>query len=265
MMTFRKYKFWLLPNLNKDVGLFGSFWPIYELRTVNDHSIETTNDFKNVTNQSLNDKIETCLDANSNKQNKQPNRFNGKLVKINLNSIKKPDQTGEKDTKDISTLNESDQSIVETELNLTKNKSTSLSDDKSHKTITQFIGNDRLPTITTTPPPDSKFIFKPTNRLEIVDLNNEPEENKDKKINIIIKDEKQLDANLDDYASITPVVSYLNVNEIRRRQNLPARERIESNRSDDGFEILNNDFIRTSPSISSSRKDDSFVSTKRNL
>jgi len=38
----RKFRFWILPNLTKDVGFFGSFWPLYDYQYSGEIFIEIT-------------------------------------------------------------------------------------------------------------------------------------------------------------------------------------------------------------------------------
>ena len=252
LITLKKYKFWLLPNLNKDVGLLSTFWPLYELNSPsNDRRLEEQN---SPIEQNGDKPLERPHDQQVNKPPKS--QCNNKL-EIDLKRIQK--QTVDNRTG----LNKPDSTTSEIDLLVNDNETEdSPLNSTTPSTITEFTGNARLPTITTTPPPNCKFTFEPANRLEIVDLNNElNERSTDKQVNMI-EGRKRTESYLVDYASITPAVSYLNVNEVRRRQHSPARQRIASNRSDDGFEILNHDFLKGSPPT---KEDELFVCSKQDL
>lgn len=276
LFTLKKYKFWLLPNLNRDAGLLGTFWPLYEIslpmnesinqtdliddnqeaNSMNQHLNENSNDYSSE-NQSISEKSNND-ELNLELMNKKLKRSksNNKLERIDLKQIKLADKTTSNESQDILSDTMALSNMTEVNNELKDNCSADQCSNQSNttgSTITKFIGNDRLPTITTTPPINSNFsLFESASRrLDTIDLNNADIDKN--------SGEEMRNVCLDDYASISPVISYLNVNEVRRRQHLPARTRIASNRSDDGFEILNNDFLRNTPP----KDDDLFVCSKQ--
>ena len=235
LITLGKYKFWLLPNLNKDVGIVGTFWPLFEFKSngspgAGSNQLSSSNDADNSTPDQT---------SNDDRVSKQDDSLDN--------------QSG--DTR--SDRRESDDSSrcvsrapVETGASQQTDRGTP---------VTEFEGNDRLPTITTTPPPpstanspielaNSRMLFGRPADLEIIDLNTSEQEERSVERSIGAPElsetnEKQHSDSLNDFANITPLISYLNVNEAKQRKRVP------SNRSDDGFEILNDDFLNSPPII----------------
>ena len=236
LITLKKYKLWLLPNLNKDVGFLRSFWPLYELHSDNDsnNGISKLNNTK--------DSLEANpKDNNSKDDNSKDDSSKDQLI-INRDEFK---QTSIKQETSSNKLNE------ETSSDDCKLVNKSI----KSKSITEFVGNDHLPTIITTIPASvqSCELANGKPNLEIIDLNNSEQELDKSEVR---EDEYVNDMKLkvNDYANITPTaISYLNVNQIRKRQCSPAR-------SDDGFEILNNDFSKLS---NTSINDERFYSSKQ--
>ena len=255
LITLGKYKFWLLPNLNKDVGILGTFWPLYESNGSNGSSGSSTGSGQLSNSNQLGNPNNTERSPIADNQESSSN--NGQS---SGDSFDNADGTPDSE--------ESQQVPVKTGPN-----------QQISQSITEFEGNDHLPTITTTPPPptgssielaNSRALFGRPTDLEIIDLNASEERPKHAETGVQTSmqtstetspqvetpensvEQSRVDgeskearefSRLDDYANITPVISYLNVNELKRRKRMP------SNRSDDGFEILNDDFLNSPPII----------------
>ena len=283
LLTLRKYKFWLLPNLSKDVGILGTFWPLYELKSNRpDGGNDGANSLSNSNNEPAsggNPKSEETLNSGDQRSNES---IDNKSAEDGSNDS---NQTGSADSsKGVSNVN-SKQASVETGLNSTDCRLTNLSES-----VTEFEGNDRLPTITTTPPPpannsidlvNSRMLFGRPTGLEVIDLNNSEQEERsggeedeaDRHANLpgalenartAVKPngsqfEEHRSGSLDDYANISPVISYLNVNEVKKRK------RFASNRSDDGFEILSDDFLNSPPIIVNQNQSSALFLAKQSL
>lgn len=248
LITFRKYKLWLLPNLNKDVGLLNTFWPLFELNENVDLNHVNFNHVDKSENLNHNDKSISKDADNPSSRTVDNSYINDKQIQLdNETSQNKIDKTSSNEEKSKNTNHYLD-------LESTPNQ-----------IVTEFTGNDHLPSITRTPPTISKFksSFKryakdsmPNHekdamfnnaKLEIVDLNSEQDSTEDETFN-----DKEI-ANLESndhngkFASITPAVSYLRLNRMQKFDSV-LRKRVPSNRSDDGFEILNNEFLNAAQS-----------------
>lgn len=299
LLTLGKYKFWLLPNLSKDVGILGTFWPLYEI-TGNRPSggsngalsnDEPTSGGSSKSALSGDQRSNESIDKQSGddgSRDSSKGSSNGSSNGSNETGSADSSADGSADSSKGASDVSSKQAPVETGLNGADCRPGNHSEPVTEpitkpvtESVTEFEGNDRLPTITTTPPPpannsidlvNSRMLFGRPTGLEVIDLNNsEQEERSGDETGHALPDtpedsavkagrfETQRSDSLDDYANISPVISYLDVGEVKKRK------RFASNRSDDGFEILNDDFLNSPPIIVNQNQSAALFRAKQSL